>query len=181
MNTHKKITWLLFGLVAQEISALPIEEGWRIQKGDNPAWSQPNFDDSAWKAITVGQPWEKGGLPKYNGYAWYRLKLMIPSTLDKKARAEKYQQLLLNLGKIDDADTTFFNGVKVGATGDPSNPGNSWTEERKYVIPLNLIRWDEDNVIAVKVFDSDGDGGLHKGPYTLSAPDWHHFTRVKIG
>ena len=181
MNTHKKITWLLFGLVAQEISALPIEEGWRIQRGDNPAWSQPNFDDSAWKAITVGQPWEKGGLPKYNGYAWYRLKLMIPSTLDEKARAEKYQQLLLNLGKIDDADTTFLNGVKVGATGDPSNPGNSWTEERKYVIPLNLVRWDEDNVIAVKVFDSDGDGGLHKGPYTLSPPDWHHFTRVKIG
>jgi hypothetical protein len=35
--------------------------------------------------------------------------------------------------------------------------------------------------LPVKVFDSDGDGGLHKGPYTLSAPDWHHFTRVKIG
>ena len=181
MNTHKKITWLLFGLVAQKISALPIEEGWRIQKGDNPAWSQPNFDDSAWKAIIVGQPWEKGGLPKYDGYAWYRLKLMIPSTLDKKARAEKYQQLLLTLGKIDDADTTFFNGVKVGATGDPRNPENSWTEERKYVIPLNLVRWDEDNVIAIKVFDSDQNGGLYEGPYTLSAPDWHHFTRVKIG
>ena len=181
MNTHQKITCLLFGLVAQEISALPIEEGWRIQKGDNPAWSQPNFDDSAWKAIIVGQPWEKGGLPKYDGYAWYRLKLMIPSTLDKNALAEKYQKLLLNLGKIDDADTTFFNGVKVGATGDPRNPGNAWTEERKYEIPLNLVRWDKGNVIAVKVFDSDGDGGLHKGPYTLSAPDWHHFTRVKIG
>ena len=54
MNIDKKIIWLLFGLFIQKISALPIEEGWRIQKGDNPAWSQPNFDDSAWKAIIVG-------------------------------------------------------------------------------------------------------------------------------
>ena len=181
MNTKNIFAWILFGLLAQEISAMPIEKGWRIQKGDDSAWSQLDFDDSAWKSITVGQPWEKGGLPKYNGYAWYRLKLTIPSTLDKKALAKKHQKLLLNLGKIDDVDITFFNGVKVGATGDPRNPGNSWTEERKYEIPLNLVRWDKDNVIAVKVFDSDGDGGLHKGPYTLSAPDWHHFTRVKIG
>lgn len=181
MNTKNIFAWILFGLLAQEISAMPIEKGWRIQKGDDSAWSQLDFDDSAWKSITVGQPWEKGGLPKYDGYAWYRLKLTIPSTLDKKALAKKHQKLLLNLGKIDDVDITFFNGVKVGATGDPRNPGNSWTEERKYEIPLNLVRWDKDNVIAVKVFDSDGDGGLHKGPYTLSAPDWHHFTRVKIG
>ena len=181
MNTKNIFAWILFGLLAQEISAMPIKEGWRIQKGDDPAWSQLDFDDSAWKSITVGQPWEKGGLPKYDGYAWYRLKLTISSTLDEKALAKKHQKLLLNLGKIDDVDITFFNGVKVGATGDPRNPGNTWTQERKYTIPLNLVRWDKDNVIAVKVFDSDGNGGLHKGPYTLSAPDWHHFTKVKIG
>ena len=181
MTIKNIFAWILFGLILQETSALLITEGWRIQKGDNPAWSQPNFDDSAWKAIPVGQPWEKGGLPKYDGYAWYRLKLTIPSTLDEKARAEKHQKLLLNLGKIDDVDTTFFNGVKVGATGDPSNPSDSWTQERKYEIPLNLVRWNKDNVIAVKVFDHDGNGGLHKGPYTLSAPAWHHFIKIKLG
>ncbi|MCX8238866.1 MAG: acetylxylan esterase [Akkermansiaceae bacterium] len=182
MMTPKIIfVWILLGLLTQGTSALPIAKGWRIHKGDDSAWSKPSFDDSDWNAIDVGQAWEKGGLPKYDGYAWYRLRLTIPGILEGKKNAQKHQKLLLKLGSIDDVDTTFFNGVKVGETGDPKRPGSSWAQKREYKIPLNLVHWDEENVIAVRVFDSDGDGGLCKGPYNLAAPDWHDFANIKIG
>ena len=36
---------------------------------------------------------------------------------------------------------------------------------RRYDVPAEHIRWDAENVIAVRVFDSDGDGGVSLGEY----------------
>ena len=54
--------------------ALNIAQGWRFTTGDNAAWAQPEFDDSAWKPIEIGRPWEKAGHKDYDGYGWYRLR-----------------------------------------------------------------------------------------------------------
>ena len=40
-------------LGAQELS---FDKG-LFQKGDNPAWSAPAFDDSAWQEVTFKQSW----------------------------------------------------------------------------------------------------------------------------
>lgn len=48
--------------------ALDIAQGWRFTTGDDAAWAQPEFDDSAWKPIEVGKPWEKAGHKGYDGY-----------------------------------------------------------------------------------------------------------------
>ena len=45
---------------------------------------------------------------KYDGYAWYRVMVNIPSGLKKMAR--KYGKLTLRLARIDDVDFTYFNG-----------------------------------------------------------------------
>jgi sialate O-acetylesterase len=65
----------------------------------------------------------------------------------------------LHLGAIDDADTTWVNGVQVGAT-------NGWRVPRVYHVPAAALRPGH-NVIAVRVLDTGGGGGIWGGDDTL--------------
>ena len=82
MNKVLIILSLLFvspALNAQSVSV----EGGRFLKGDNPAWSAYTYDDSAWQEVSFTQPWEKMGLNRVNGIGWYRIHVVIPSSLKK--------------------------------------------------------------------------------------------------
>ena len=161
--------------------ALDISQGWRFTKGDDPAWAQPEFDDSAWKPIDIGTPWEKAGHDGYDGYGWYRLRVNVPVEASEGAYFKQYQRLTLLLGAVDDVDVTYFNGVEVGRTGSaPEDTKGHYETIRRYDVPAEHIRWNAENVIAVRVFDSDGDGGMYKGTPTLSEPVWTDFVSVDI-
>ncbi len=162
--------------------AQDISEGWRFTTGDDVAWAQPEFDDSAWKPIEVGKPWEKAGYEDYDGYGWYRLRVSLPKAKSESAYFKEYKRLTLLLGAVDDVDVTYFNGVEVGRTGAVPNDTKGHHETvRRYEVPGKHIQWDTENVIAVRVFDSDGDGGMYKGTPTLSVPEWTDFVTVDIG
>ncbi len=162
--------------------ALDIAEGWRFRRGDAAAWARPEFDDSTWKAIEVGTPWEKAGHEGHDGYGWYRLRVTVPKAESEKAYFKEYQRLILSLGAVDDVDVTYFNGVEVGRTGSvPDDTKGHHDTPRRYDVPGQLVRWDAENVIAVRVFDSGGDGGIHKGTQTLAPPVWQEFVAVEIG
>jgi sialate O-acetylesterase len=88
-----------------------------------------------------------------DGAVWFRKELDLPASWAGK-------DLVLNLPPIDDLDTTYFNGTKVGATG--RETPNSYMVPRKYVVPGSLVRAGR-NVIAVRVFDSAGEGGFSRG------------------
>lgn len=127
-------------------------KSWKFQKGNDPAWAAPGFDDSGWAKIDVSANWEKVGYPDYDGYAWYRAKVVIPSCLKSKAG------LAFRMGKIDDRDSTFLNGQLIGST-------SQWDIERVYYLSCSnpSIHWDGENVIAVKVYDYSGPGGMYEG------------------
>ena len=74
------------------------------------------------------------------------------------------RSLELNLATIDDFDTTYFNGTKVGGIG--SETPDSYNVPRHYKIPAGLVRAGK-NVIAVRVFDSAGEGGFGAGVMSL--------------
>lgn len=153
---------LLAGLLATSFSygqaTLDLTKGWRFNPLDQAAFADPAVNDTAWGSIEVGNRWEKQGLPEYDGVVWYRLRLVIPSTLRKQTPL--LTSLRLALGQIDDNDETFVNGRKIGHT-------SGWNENREYIIPGDVIRWDAENVIAVRVEDVHGNGGLTVGPYQL--------------
>src|SRR6185437_4246629 len=44
----------------------PLNQGWRTHAGDNLAWAQPGFDDSAWTTVSFG------GESDDAGWRWYR-------------------------------------------------------------------------------------------------------------
>jgi len=139
---------------------------WKFATGDDPSWASATFEDKDWKEIKVATFWENQGYVGYDGFAWYRATVVIPSSL--KQSAIKYGGFSLELGKIDDIDETFFNGKSIGSTGIfPPKNISAYDKFRKYIIPASAIRWDQGNVIAIRVFDGGGGGGLGSEPVTL--------------
>jgi DUF1680 family protein len=131
---------------------------WRFSTGDDRRYLTVGFDDSGWKSIRDASWWETQGYDGYDGIGWYRTKVSIPSSMRRAASIG--DALLICLGRMDDGDTTYFNGVNIGHT-DVAGP------IRKYLVPLSLVRWDEENTIAVRVEDVGGAGGLGVGPYYI--------------
>ncbi|RPH88834.1 MAG: hypothetical protein EHM72_21175, partial [Calditrichaeota bacterium] len=144
---------------------LPSE--WKFRTGDESAWSTVQFNDSNWKTIRAGELWESQGYPGYDGFAWYRAWTMIPSSL--KAKAQQYGGFILRLNKIDDVDQLYFNGVVIGQTGQfPPDYLGMYDALREYRIPEDQINWDAPNLIAVRVYDSSGGGGIYGGSPILT-------------
>jgi DUF1680 family protein len=128
-----------------------LPDQWKFHTGDNKDFAKPEFNDEAWKTINVNSFWEKQGYENYDGIAWYRVHVVIPSSLKEKIQSIKLLQI--SLGRIDDADETYLNGKKIGGIV-------GWDKDRSYSIPFDLVKWDKENVIAIRVNDMGGNGGM---------------------
>jgi len=160
--------------LTQEGEVLDLSGTWKFkedleEKGHLTGWQSPEFDDSAWRTIRVPADWEKEGVitpnpswrgyqpdDAYNGYGWYRRHFAVPA---EWAGAT----VRLHFGAIDDWDWTYVNGQLVGTTtGD-----RTWDDPRDYVLPPDILKPGEDNVIAVRVCDMGGGGGISEAPVEL--------------
>lgn len=161
---------------------IDLEGEWKFTPGDNLTWSKADFNDRDWGNMIVPGNWNSKNLRNYDGYAWYRKAVFIPSKLKNK-------KLILLLGKIDDLDQTFLNGKQIGNTGDfdllPEDyqQNGKYLEIRGYYIPQNLIRYDAENIIAVRVYDGYNIGGIYEGPVGIISQDSYtkYWNRVKRG
>ena len=138
---------------------------WSFSTGDSIAWKETNFDDSRWKKILAPGYWEPQGYEDHDGYAWYRTTVRIPADLASK-------RTILVLGNIDDFDEAYVNGKLVGKTGRLGRdfgPGQSqdYQKLREYTVPSGVLRPNDVNVIAVRVYDGYRDGGIYQGPLGL--------------
>lgn len=136
----------------------------KFKTSDDKTFADPAFDDSKWETLKTNVIWESQGYSEYNGYAWYRLHIMIPSSI--KSSAVWKDSLRFYLAKIDDVDETYLNGKLIGKSGsfpeDKDSYQTAWNKTREYRLSSNdpLIHWDADNVIAVRVYDGGGGGGI---------------------
>lgn len=108
-------------------------------------WSDPTLDSSEWKTMPIPTLWEQAGEPALNGVVWLRKEFDLPAVATKIPTE-------LRLGMVDDIDTTWLNGVKLGTTA-------GYNEKRVYPIPTGLLKTGR-NVIAVRVLDTGGGGGI---------------------
>ncbi|WP_321288136.1 beta galactosidase jelly roll domain-containing protein [uncultured Sunxiuqinia sp.] len=134
---------------------------WKFRIGDRYEWATTGYDDSDWDDIRVPARWEDEGFRGYDGYAWYRTTVRVGGELKDKV-------MVLELGYIDDVDEVFVNGVKVGQTGSfPPNLSTAYNALRKYQIPSDVLQIGEENLIAVRVYDSHLEGGIVSGNVRL--------------
>lgn len=132
---------------------------WLFHTGDNGTWKQPGYDDSSWDRVELPASWEAhSNYTANNAFGWYRKHVTIP---------EKWSghRLTFLLGMIDDVDETYLNGEKIGQTGQfPPNYETAYAQVRRYTASSELINFGSENVIAVRVYDGSGSGGLYGGP-----------------
>ena len=95
----------------------------------------------------------------YDGYAWYRLTFDVPDEV------LNFPTLYFIAGAIDDYDEVYLNGVKIGATG--KETPKYWLANRNYRIPAGLLK-KSGNLLAVRVFDVHGSGGIVEFPVAIS-------------
>lgn len=146
------------GHAAEWKRILDLRGRWRFEIGDNMRWADPRFYDRDWGFIFVPSSWEDEGYPGYNGFAWYRKRFRLPPHWLNKT-------LYLHLGFVDDVDEVYVNGRLIGFSGSfPPSYLSAYNLYRIYRIPPGLLRYgDEENVVAVRVFDKRLAGGLLKG------------------
>jgi sialate O-acetylesterase len=130
-------------------------------KGEGLGYAKPDLDLAGWKKMRLPQFWENAGL-NLDGSIWFRRDVEVPSSWSGR-------DLTLSLGPVDDYDTTYFNGARVGST-DATTP-DAYSVPRVYKIPGSLVRAGR-NVVAVRVFDRMGGGGFGAAPGVMSlAPE----------
>lgn len=156
---------VMISLSVSSQSIVPAE--WKFLTGDKPEYADSSYNDYWWNDISPLTKWENQGHMDYDGYAWYRVKVVVPKSM--KRSAYKYDGLILKLGKIDDADYTYFNGHLAGKTGElPPAYVCAYDTPRAYIIPPEMIQWGKKNTIAVRAYDAGGGGGLYGGPVELT-------------
>ena len=113
------------------------------------SWRDPALDAGSWKTMTLPTLWEEAGEPDLNGVVWFRKTFELPPSFASSAAAAGAE---LQLGMVDDIDTTWVNGVKVGATF-------GYNVVRKYDLPPGVLEPGR-NVVVVRVLDTGGGGGI---------------------
>lgn len=161
------------GASGQSPQPVVLPAGWRFATGDDASRADPGFDDGAWAVVAVPGSWEDSGFPTHNGYGWYRVRFRLPP--DWPAG-----DAVLDLGVVDDVDTTYVNGKPVGTTGRfPPDYETQFSTPRRYTVPDALLRRQDgsaaraDNFIAVRVFDQGGPGGILSAGPALPPGTWH--------
>ena len=106
-------------------SSVELDGPWKFHTGDDPAWSQPGFDDSTWSTVDLTPPpgsadetlgisgylpgWTALGYPNYSGFAWYRLRVNVEGGSRRLA--------LKMPDQADDAYQIFADGQEIGSFG----------------------------------------------------------------
>ena len=118
-------------------------------------WADKDFDDSKWPKMKLPGMWENQhmGLDDLDGLVWFRKTIMVDDV-------DAGKPAILNLGKIDDSDDTYVNGVKIGEMK------NKYGDDRSYKIAAGVLKAGR-NVIAIRVEDTGGGGGLYSNATDL--------------
>jgi sialate O-acetylesterase len=136
---------------------IDLDNYWRFEIGDDLRWAKTDYDDCSWEQIKIPSTWEDEGFPGYDGYAWYRIRFTIDPIYQEEV-------LYLIFGAIDDADEVYLNGHFIGYKG--TFPPGFVTQahfDRQYRLNNTYLNFGSENVLAVRVFDAGGVGGIKSG------------------
>lgn len=125
------------------------------EPGSAGGWMASDLADADWETMELPSAWD-GSLSGFDGVVWFRREVDLPA-------AWAGRDLILELGPIDDMDTTWFNGTQVGEHMETGQ----WQTPRRYVVPGAAVQAGR-NLIAVRALDTGGIGGLNGAPEQLA-------------
>jgi hypothetical protein len=150
---------LITGILTTK-AQVSLVHGWKFNAGDTTSWSETTFNDANWQPMDISHSWESQGHDNYDGFGWYRLHIIIPSSLKNNAFFK--DSVRFSMGYGDDAYAVYLNGHLV-AKNYATDIKTGFYGPLKFVLSTNdpAILWDRDNVFAVRIYDSGGNGGIY--------------------
>lgn len=112
-----------------------------------------NIDYTNWKKNKLPFDFSNVGLENFDGVMWVVKEIDIPQNFITEG-------MKINLGYIDDADHTYFNGIKIGGMFNP-------TDKRVYDIPKELVIAGK-NKLVVRMVDYGWGGSISSDDKNLS-------------
>ncbi|WP_343615238.1 sialate O-acetylesterase [Flavobacterium sp.] len=121
-------------------------QGTEVSTASENTFKELSFEDKNWGDLKTPSLWENQPLGDLDGVVWMRKTITLTAE-DIKNKA------ILSLAKIDDEDITYVNGIEVGRN-------TQYDLKRVYTIPDNILK-EGKNVIAVRIVDNSGGGGIY--------------------
>ena len=128
------------------------KDGWRFMRDEQNAgvkqgWYRLDFNDAAWRAISIGKFWEEQ-TGYYDGRAWYRTKFTAPNI-------EPGKRVFLAVGAADESAKVWLNGKFIGERD------IGW--DKPFALEVtHTLKSGQENLLAVQVLDRVAVGGLWK-------------------
>jgi len=127
-----------------------VEDWWQASGAPGRPWAAAPGELASWKAVPdVANNWENWGVPAlsaYDGSVWYGVSVSLTP-------AQAAQAATLELGLIDEVDTTWVNGKPAGFTAGAGTP-------RAYPLAAGALKAG-DNTVVLNVLDLWSYGGLY--------------------
>lgn len=132
-------------------------------EGLGRGWADIDFDDSDWRRFSIPESWIYKKICG-NGVVWVRRAVELPESWAGR-------DLELHLGGIDKHDSSYFNGEKVGSTGQKFEI-EWWNTPRNYPVPGRLVKAGK-NMVSVRAYSFAYDGAFTgvPGDYYLCLKD----------
>jgi hypothetical protein len=137
------------------------------EQGEAAGWFKEGFDDRKWAPVRSDRNsgWEAQGFPNYTGYGWYRMTATVPDDL------ARFRYLYLYFGAVDEDAWIYLNGQlafehSVKTTGLP--PEVIWRTPFAFD-PRPGLKLGASNVVAIKVLNRLGMGGIYQQVYVVGA------------
>lgn len=127
-------------------------QGFEVTMTNENQFGAMDFQDTHWPEIKLPSLWETQQIGNIDGIVWMRKTIVLSAEQAQK-------EAVLHLSKVDDEDVTYINGVQVGTK-------NIWDTKRIYKIPAGVLKAGP-NVIAVRIVDYSGGGGIYGDPADL--------------
>lgn len=141
-----------------------VKRPWRFKpdpknEGLTLGWHERDFElDDSWKEIRIDKHWEAQGYDTLDGWAWYRLQVLVPSSW-------KGREAFLSFEGADDFYELYVNGKLAGTGGDLEKRLTAFEERKSHRI-TPLVTPGETCSFAIRIHDWYGAGGIFR-PVTL--------------
>jgi len=135
---------------------------WRFTGTDNPDYASFDFDDSKWEFLSVPGQWHMLGIKDIE-MGWYRLHFSLSADFNQTP-------ISIRVPVIADSHQLYINGKLVGGSGLISPGGKILKKSSQpgvYHIPGNSLNYGSLNVIAMRIGDDVGWGGVVTSDFYL--------------
>ena len=121
-----------------------LQSAWRFHEGDNPAWADPDFDDSGWEKVDLTKSLADQGMDDYSGYSWFRLRVNPqPGTLPLSLFLDCH-----GLGQL----TAYIEGAEAARTrGMPRDLAGSPQGYASPAVKATIARTEPDGSVLIAV------------------------------